>query len=253
LYIQKIVKFVTIITLSNERNMPQISRIVKYGLMVSMSVAISTLSAQSAVTLSDGLFIYRLTVEKLPDAHYRHYKQEQNTGKKDPQGIGYTVGTVKAITIFPVKDSTHKQVIIPGKNESSWPWTEDNKGEKFIIEDMNFDGNNDIRLLNSADNFTYYCWIFQPATGQFIQDTVLSKFIDPQFDQNQKLVYQNWEYVKDNEKGTQIYQYINGILTLIEEDETSNNYTNKTTTVTIKKRINGQMKMVSRSESSLLN
>lgn len=224
-------------------------------LIVLMLFIVNILLAQNTVTLSDGQFIYRLTVEKLPETHYRQYMQQpmDMQGKTHPPRIGFAVGTVKSIIIFPVKDSTRKQVIIPAKNESSWPWTEDNKGEKFIIEDMNFDGNNDIRLVNSFDNFTYYCWIYHPATGQFVEDTVLDKFVNPQFDQNQKLVYQNWENVKDNEKGTQIYKYINGILTLMEEDDTSNNYFIKTTTITIKKLVDGKLKVISRTESPLLN
>jgi hypothetical protein len=218
-----------------------------------MLLTINILPAQNTVTLSDGRFTYRLAVEKIPQVHRQYMKESMQTPGQQRARIGFMLGTVKTITIFPVNDSTHKQVIIPGNNESSWPWTEDNKGEKFITEDMNFDGNNDIRLLNSADKFTYYCWIYQPLTGQFAEDTVLDKFVNPQFDQNQRLVYQNWERVNEHSKGTQIYKYIDGVLTLIEEDETINDYDSKTTTTTIRKWANGEMKVVSKTESPLSN
>lgn len=211
------------------------------------------LSAQKIVTLSDGQFTYRLSIEKIPQAQPSRYMQEpmEKPGEKQRPRIGFAFGTVKSITIFHVNDTNKRQIITPGKNESFWPWTEDNKGEKFIIEDMNFDGNNDIRLLKDPDDFTYYCWIYQPATGQFIEDTVLDGYRNPQFDQNQKLVYQNWERIKDGGKGTDIYKYIDGVITLIEEDETSNDQTNKITTTTIKKLVNGQMQTVSKTETPI--
>jgi hypothetical protein len=215
---------------------------------------INTVSAQTTVTLSDGNFMYRLTVEELPTPHYRQSTQEKYAaGAKQAPRIGMAVGTVKSITILSVKDTTKQQVIIPGKNETAWPWTEQTKGEKFIIADMDFDGNNDIRLLNSADNFTYYCWIYQPATGQFVENADLDKFVNPQFDENKKLVYQNWENTKDNSKGTDIYQYMDGKLTLIEKEERATDYTNKTITITVTKLIKGQMTVVKKEQIPLNN
>jgi len=216
----------------------------RFGLTAVLLVLTNLISAQTVVSLSDGKFIYRLTVEQLHGTHYRHYINEpaESKGKKQ---IGFTVGTVKTITIINLKDTTEKQVIIPGENETSWPWTEANKAEKFIIQDMNFDGKNDIRLLNSADNFTYYCWVYQPATKQFVQDTVLNKLVNPQFDPNEQLVYVNWQGYTN--KGTETFKYIEGKLTLIEEEETRDD--GKKTTITIKKLVNGKMEVVNNVES----
>ncbi len=225
--------------------MPENTTMYKHiGVFLVFLLSVSVLSAQSTVTLTDGKFVYRLTVEKLPGQHTR--KALSVTNKRQTPQIGFTVGTVKSITIFPVDDSLHKQVIVPGKNESSWPWTEDNKAEKFIIEDMNFDGNNDIRLLNSADNYTYYYWIYQPGSGQFVEDTVLTRLVAPQFYQNQKLVYANWE--EANGRETKTYNYTDGKLTLIEEDEIKADSVKKITTIIIKKLVNGKMEVVSTAE-----
>jgi hypothetical protein len=173
-------------------------------------------------------------MQQSPDMHYKQTIQKSTDakGKNQPLEIGVNTGAVTSITIFNAKDTTRKQVIIPGKNETIWPWTNSNKQERFIIQDMNFDGHNDVRLLNSTDKYTYYCWIYQPATGQFIADTTLSGFVNPQFDQNQKLVYQNVDL--PNDKKTQLYQYINGKFILIEEDEVSDDNSGKTSTITVK-------------------
>lgn len=244
------VKFVLIIKLKIVSLMFMKNVTLKKLYVVSLFIFFAgSLLAQSNVTLTDGKFIYRLKVEELPDAHYRKVMEKKpgDTITKSLPRIGIKVGSVKSITILNVADTNKKQVIIPGKNETAWPWTDDTKYEKFILEDINFDGYNDIRLLNSADTFGYYCWTFQPATGKFIEDTVLSKFINPQFDQQQKLVYQNLE--NSGDKRTQIFRYINGVLTLIEEDETNYDSIHKTTTITIRKLINGKMQITNRIEN----
>ncbi len=201
--------------------------------------------AQQIEKLTDGKFMYCLTLEKLAAPHYRTFANEppSNSTKKKTPRLGFTVGTVKSITIYPINDTTKKQVIIPDKNESAWPWTDANKEEKFILEDMNFDGNNDFRFLSSSDNFIYCCYVYQPSTGQFVKDTVLNKLVGAQFDQNQKLIYENWQGLTN--KGTETFKYIDGKLTLIEEEETRDDISKKTTTVTLKKLVDGKMKVVS--------
>ncbi len=213
-----------------------------------LAASISVLSAQTTVTITDGQLIYRLSVQQLQNIHYKQTVQKPSAGKSKNQAmeIGVRIGTVTSITILNAKDTNRKQVIIPGKNETIWPWTNSNKEERFIMQDMNFDGNNDIRLLNSVDKFTYYCWVYQPTTGQFVADTILSKFVNPQFDQDQKLVYQNVDL--PNDKKTQLYQYINGKFTLIEEDEVSDNSDGKTSTITVKRLTGGKLQEISKTQ-----
>jgi len=244
----KIAKFVTIKRISKICMTSTIIRTPKIILTALLVAGMHVLSAQTMVTISDGQFICRLSLQQLPDIHYKQTVQKPGAekGKNQPMEIGIRTGTVTSITILSVKDTNHKQVIIPGKNETVWPWTNSNKEERFIMQDMNFDGYNDIRLLNSTDKFTYYCWIYQPATGQFVADTTLSRFVNPQFDQDQKLVYRNVDL--PNDKKTQLYQYINGKFTMIEEDEVSDDNNGKTSTVTVKRLTGGKLQEVSKTQ-----
>lgn len=236
--------FVAIVTVNNYYMPPASIRTHRQIFIALLAMVVSSLSAQTTVTLTDGQFIYRLSVKELPGVHYKQNtpKRPGVNNKNQLPEIGVMTGTVTSITILNAKDTTRKQVIIPGKNETVWPWTNTNKEERFIMQDMNFDGYNDIRLLNNTDKFTYYCWIYQPATGQFAEDTTLTKFVNPQFDQEQKLVYRNIDLPGD--KKTQLYQYINGKLTLIEEDEISSSDTAKTSAVTIRKLMDGKLQEV---------
>ncbi len=220
----------------------------KYKILLLLFLAFGCTKAQQIVTLSDGRFVYKLQVEMLPEPHYRVNSQEPapNPNKKQSKGIGITVGTVKSIIIYPINDTSKKQVIIPGKNESAWPWMESNKAEKFILEDMNFDGNNDFRFLHSADYFGYDCYVYKPATGQFVYDSALSNLVGPQFDQNQKLIYENWQGFTN--KGTETFQYVTGKLTLIEEEEMKDVVGKDSTIVTIKKLVNGKMETINKVE-----
>lgn len=224
------------------------TRVHKIMLIALLSMIVNILPAQTTVIISDGQFIYRLSVKQILDIHYKQVAQKTTSGKTKNQlpQIGIRTGMVTSITILNVKDTNRKQVIIPGKNETIWPWTDANKEERFILEDINFDGHNDIRLLNSVEKFTYYCWIYQPATGQFVQDTVFNSFVNPQFDQNQKLIYRNIDLPGD--KKTQLYQYINGKLTLIEEDEIVDSNTAKTSTIIVKKLVNGKFRVASQTQ-----
>jgi hypothetical protein len=220
----------------------------KFKFLLLLLMASNLVEAQQVVSLTDGKFVYRLILEKSATPHYPHYSHEaaSGAGKKQSMHLGVTVGSVKSITIFPVNDTTKKQVIIPGKNESAWPWTDANKGEKFIIEDMNFDGNNDFRFQNSTDIYGYYCYVYKPSTGQFMPDSALSNLTGPQFDQTQKLIYENWETI--NNRGTKTFKYINGKLTLIQEEQTTDTKAGDSTIITLKKLVNGKMEVVKKTE-----
>jgi len=223
----------------------------KYRLLLLSLIASNLIYAQQVVNISDGKYVYRLMVQQLSAPHYRQRTQPAKPEKKQPVNPGITVGTVKSITIFLLKDTVHKQVIIPANNETAWPWTNANKEEKFILEDINFDGNNDFRLLNSPDGYSYYCYVFQPTTGQFVMDTTLSNLTNPQFDQNKRMVYENWQ--RGASKGTTTYKYMDGKLTAFEEEESSDDAAKNVTTITLKKLVDGKLQVVSKVETPMKN
>jgi len=87
----------------------------------------------------------------------------------------------------------------------------------FIIEDMNFDGYPDIRLLSwvSTSFYTsYQYWFYDSKYGLFVRDTTFEKFINPYFDPEKETFHTYWRY-GFNEFGHAIYEWRNNKLELI--------------------------------------
>ncbi len=88
-----------------------------------------------------------------------------------------------------------------------------------IIEDVNFDGYNDIRVLNwlSVSWYTEYnYWLYHKGTKQFVQDTLLNRMMNPYFDQQYKTIHTYWRYGL-NEFGHALYQWNGDTIVLMRE------------------------------------
>lgn len=86
----------------------------------------------------------------------------------------------------------------------------------FTIEDMNFDGYKDIRLLSwLGTNFytQYRCWLYDSDSGLFKEDTSMTKLYNPYFDPEEQFVHTYWRFGL-NEFGHSIYQWQNDSLVL---------------------------------------
>lgn len=92
----------------------------------------------------------------------------------------------------------------------------------FKYEDVNFDGHNDIALVNwisTNHQTTAWYWIFNPKNQKFIQNTSFKDLMNVQVDANKKCIYTNWR-IGMNEFGHAIYQWKNNELILkIEQTE----------------------------------
>lgn len=81
--------------------------------------------------------------------------------------------------------------------------------EAFQIEDMNFDGYLDFRLIEflpMTPNIPYLFWLFDPKAGEFVRNLELQKMTFPEFDANQKLIISSWKD-QGNASGTDYYQW----------------------------------------------
>jgi len=148
---------------------------------------------------------------------------------------------VKSIVVRRIKDDQQVQVLTPGDN---FPNCDLPKDQIFIIEDVNFDGHDDIRLLQflpAAPNLPYYFWTYNSATKKFQPDQALEEITSPEFDQKKKLIYSFW---RDGccSHGLSTFKYINGKPKLIEESEVKQEDGKVITT--LKKMVNGKMKLV---------
>jgi hypothetical protein len=124
--------------------------------------------------------------------------------------------TVKKIEICKLVETTKIQTILP--DEFIFESYLDSN-IVFIIEDVNFDGFNDFRLLRytSANlQVQYSYWIYNPLTEQFISDSKLENFFNPYFDQKKKTIHTHWR-LGFNEFGHAIHSWVNHELILVAE------------------------------------
>jgi hypothetical protein len=150
---------------------------------------------------------------------------------------------VKSIVVTRLKNNKQIQTILPDENHPSCGLPQN---QIFIIEDINFDGYNDIRLLQflpAAPNLPYHYWTYTPTTQRFQRQIALEEITSPKFDPKKKLIYSFWRS-SCCDHGLSTYRYINDKPTLIEESEVKED-DNKIIT-TLKKLVNGKMKLVKR-------
>lgn len=148
---------------------------------------------------------------------------------------------IKSIVVTRLKDSKEIQTIRPDENNPSCGLPQD---QIFIIEDINFDGFNDIRLLQflpASPNLPYYYWTYNSKTKMFDRQKALEDITSPEFDPQKKLIYSFWRGSCCGH-GQRTYRYVNGKPTLIEESEIKEEDDKIITTV--KKLVNGKMKLV---------
>lgn len=125
---------------------------------------------------------------------------------------------VRSIKIFRIRDEKAIQVIAPGDNYPDCGLPPD---QLFIIEDMNFDGFEDIRLVQfipASPNVPYYFWVYDVRRERFVQNKGLEEITSPVFDHKRKLITSFWRS-GCCKHGSSRYKYINGHPTLIEESE----------------------------------
>lgn len=88
-------------------------------------------------------------------------------------------------------------------------------GEPILgVLDMNFDGYSDLRLVEfqpAGPNVPYLNWLFDPASGRFVESTALNEITAPKFDAAAHEIRSDW---RDGASryGTDIYAYKDGVL-----------------------------------------
>jgi len=139
--------------------------------------------------------------------------------------------TVKSIKILEKANHQLIQTINPEENSFFCGL----KPEEIITsEDINFDGINDIRIVQfipSSANVPYFYWTFDKNTSQFVEDNSLLEITSPVFDPIKKTITSNWNSGCCIH-GTNVYQYVDGKLILIDSSETSDSPGESDTTAT---------------------
>jgi hypothetical protein len=125
----------------------------------------------------------------------------------------------------------------------------------LVIEDMNFDSYQDIRIQSgtpSGPNTPYFYWIWDPKAGAFMSNPDLEHITAPVFDYDnqtiQSFVREGAELYSDN-----TYRYINNIPTLIKRIEKVADAQKKMWHVTVRELVNKQLSVIRQYEEPLRN
>ena len=90
-------------------------------------------------------------------------------------------------------------------------------GSDIIIEDMNFDGINDFRIiamLPPGPNIPYICFLWDKKTGKFVHAEFLDDITSPEFDSKTKTVTSS-SRESANKYRKDVYKYSGGKLVLV--------------------------------------
>ena len=202
----------------------------KFLIALLLFLCINTLAnAQKIYRYHDKNFTYRLVVDSALSNDSANYECH-----------------VKSISIFKRSDQKLLQTISSPENSF---FCDLSKEQVFIIEDINFDKMNDIRLIQfipAAPNIPFYYWTFNSKTNRFQRDTSLEEITSPEFDHRNKIITSSWRGGWAN-YGASTYKYINNKPVLVKEYEIMLDENDRTKHITtLKKRIHGKMRLVKR-------
>ena len=183
--------------------------------------------AQRDMVFKNKQFIFKLTIDSILSADKVNYDC-----------------TVKTIDIYNLGSNTRLQTIIPGENSF---FCSMDTGSPFVVQDVNFDGWDDIRLMQfmpASAQLPYYYYVYDSVKKQFIVNKSLEIITSPEFDYKNKLIKSTWKS-GCCDHGMSEYQWVNGKPLLILETESAADPDHEGMYInTIKKRIDGKMKLV---------
>ncbi|MCL1941760.1 MAG: hypothetical protein FWG09_07440 [Synergistaceae bacterium] len=124
----------------------------------------------------------------------------------------------KTITIKEAKSGKKIQTLTTSDFSSFGDdaWTFSRDAIELIIEDMNFDGFADIRIVEfipAGPNIPYICWVWDNVVKQFVHDKDLSDIASLEVDHENKWIECS-NRVSANSHCIEYYRYIGGKLTL---------------------------------------
>jgi len=189
------------------------------------------------VTLANHTFAQKIW--KFKDSVFSFIIKADSVPYFDNSGYSYKA---KTIDIYKIANREKVQTIILPPDNVIESYLDSFR--IFKIEDMNFDGYNDIRLLSEFDvhmQSYFYCWLYNKSKGVFERDTNLETIANPEFDKKTKMV-EGYERIGFRDEEDKVWKYgSNGQLILIYERDVNADITGDSTIITTKKRVNGKM------------
>ena len=203
-------------------------------ILVTSLLCIAKVNAQKGYAFEDSLFSYQLFADSILAGDHVNYDC-----------------SINAIYVTRKANNELIQTIIPPENYLFCDLPTD---QVFIIEDINFDGFKDFRIVQffpASPNIPYFYWLYDGKAQQFVRDTSLEEITSPDFNAADKVITSFWR-ASCCDHGLSTYKYINGKITLIEEVEIAQDLDNAQLQITTKKKlINGEMKLLERTEAKI--
>ncbi|MDR3051049.1 MAG: hypothetical protein LBU67_04945 [Oscillospiraceae bacterium] len=123
----------------------------------------------------------------------------------------------------------------------------------FVLEDLNFDGYTDMRLLAvlpSGPNLPFLCWLWDAAQGQYVYDEALSAIPTPEADPAAQRIRSFYRDGADTYVEA-AYAYIDGALTLVSRTTTTYDAPNGLVWTATEELVNGQLTLTDRAQKTL--
>ena len=130
--------------------------------------------------------------------------------------IGDITDKMKTVTAIKVvkKGSTNQYQMLDGFEATV------QENEQVIIEDFNFDGYVDIRLLQylpEIANIPFFYWLYNPKTEKFERNAQLEIIHSPILDTKNEYILSQWTK-GDNIQGTDFYKFIGNEIKLVKQE-----------------------------------
>lgn len=175
----------------------------RYFYLLMVLLATATTWAQKTTSFTKNGLVYKLTIDTMDHCH------------------------VTAITIQKT-NGTLLQTITPDENYSRCD-IDSADDQSFAVEDMNFDGHDDMRLLTimsgTGHNLNYYYWMYDTMKHEFVSDTLFNDITEPHFNAGNHTITSCYSQGNAG-SGSQIYELYKGKLRLISTTESvANDYT----------------------------
>ena len=129
-------------------------------------------------------------------------------------------GVYSKIAVYPEDKKQLQTINIADVNsfgDDTTTCPEPGTGSDIVIEDMNFDGINDFRIiamLPPGPNIPYICFLWDKKSGKFIHAEFLDDITSPEFDSKTKTVTSS-SRESANKYRKDVYKYSGGKLVLV--------------------------------------
>ncbi|MDQ3111886.1 MAG: hypothetical protein M3R17_18525 [Bacteroidota bacterium] len=161
----------------------------------------------------------------------------------DKDGLGEIFDTIRSIDIIRKKDGVKIQTVIPPTSFYSH-WL-----PLFVIEDMNFDGYLNFRVLDFVPMYaceTYHYWLYDPKKDRFEMNSALEVTSNVKFEKESKTITSHFRGGGPFDERNEIFTWENKKLVLQYSEEVFMGIKEYEGTVSMKKRIG--RKLVERSK-----